>query len=256
MVTPASHRIPRVRQYSRSYLTQCIASATGLSPSPDGSSNTVRLTIHAVWVLRNTPQIDVQPPTGSGSCLNTPGWVWAPPGSLAATTGIFSFPRGTLDVSVPPVPPAYLCRSVICLQMGLPHSDSSGSQAASASPKHFAAWPRPSSAVSAKASTMCSSVTMSPFSVSFHVWYGARGDTSVSTTLADQGDPLRFSMYDGLRSTGGAAGTRTPDLRRARAALSQLSYGPMSPPTTLTTVPSGGRAWTRTRDLGLIRAAL
>lgn len=32
--------------------------------------------------------------------------VWAPPGSLAATSGILSFPRGTLDVSVPPVPSA------------------------------------------------------------------------------------------------------------------------------------------------------
>ncbi len=29
----------------------------------------------------------------------------------------------------------------------------------------------------------------------------------------------------------GAAGTRTPDLRRARAALSQLSYGPRAPGT-------------------------
>lgn len=51
-------------------------------------------------------------------------------------------------------------------------------------------------------------------------------------------------------SPGGAAGIRTPDLRRARAALSQLSYGPRCPG------PPGGRAWTRTRDLGLIRAAL
>jgi hypothetical protein len=31
-------------------------------------------------------------------------------------------------------------------------------------------------------------------------------------------------------SPGGAAGIRTPDLRRARAALSRLSYGPSSPP--------------------------
>ena len=53
---------------------------------------------------------------------------------------------------------------------------------------------------------------------------------------------------------GGAAGIRTPDLRRARAALSRLSYGPQSCPRRATT--SGGRAWTRTRDLGLIRAAL
>ena len=37
---------------------------------------------------------------------------------------------------------------------GLPHSDIPGSRAASASPGHFAAWPRPSSAANAKASTM------------------------------------------------------------------------------------------------------
>ena len=37
---------------------------------------------------------------------------------------------------------------------GLPHSETPGSQAASASPGHFAAWPRPSSAANAKASTM------------------------------------------------------------------------------------------------------
>ena len=63
-------------------------------------------------------------------------------------------------------------------------------------------------------------------------------------------------------SSGGAAGTRTPDLRRAKAALSQLSYGPICDhPAHLSrgaaVLPrSGGRAWTRTRDLGLIRAAL
>lgn len=111
---------------------------------------------------------------------HTLSWVWAPPGSLAATTGIFSFPRGTLDVSVPPVPPAHLCESVTCFQVGLPHSDFLGSQVASTSPRHFAAWPRPSSAVSAKASTMCSSLTMSLLQCLYRVCYGARGDTSVS----------------------------------------------------------------------------
>ena len=54
-----------------------------------------------------------------------------------------------------------------------------------------------------------------------------------------------------LTLVGGAAGIRTPDLRRARAALSRLSYGPPLP-----AWETGGRAWTRTRDLGLIRAAL
>ena len=57
---------------------------------------------------------------------------------------------------------------------------------------------------------------------------------------------------------GGAAGIRTPDLRRARAALSRLSYGPAPTPRPHANAPApaGGRAWTRTRDLGLIRAAL
>jgi hypothetical protein len=74
---------------------------------------------------------------------------------------------------------------------------------------------------------------------------------------------LHLSMYVDAPCAGGAAGTRTPDLRRAKAALSQLSYGPASrsahPLRVAAAVccrASGGRAWTRTRDLGLIRAAL
>jgi hypothetical protein len=75
---------------------------------------------------------------------------------------------------------------------------------------------------------------------------------------------LHLSMYLDAPRAGGAAGTRTPDLRRAKAALSQLSYGPVgksenttasAAPVTTSTV-AGGRAWTRTRGLGLIRAAL
>ncbi len=50
---------------------------------------------------------------------------------------------------------------------------------------------------------------------------------------------------------GGAGGTRTPYLRLAKAALSQLSYGPIQDRCTV-----GGRWWTRTTDLGLIRTAL
>ena len=49
---------------------------------------------------------------------------------------------------------------------------------------------------------------------------------------------------------GGAGGTRTPDFRLAKAALSQLSYGPTG------LRCDGGRWWTRTTDLGLIRTAL
>jgi hypothetical protein len=51
------------------------------------------------------------------------------------------------------------------------------------------------------------------------------------------------------RFGGGAEGTRTPDIRLAKAALSQLSYGPGC-------ADAGGPAWNRTRDLSLIRTAL
>jgi hypothetical protein len=57
-------------------------------------------------------------------------------------------------------------------------------------------------------------------------WCARRAPTSGSPTLATPvASLLRLSMY--LRR--GAAGIRTPDLRRAKAALSQLSYGPLCP---------------------------
>jgi hypothetical protein len=52
-----------------------------------------------------------------------------------------------------------------------------------------------------------------------------------------------------LRYTGGAEGIRTPDLRRAKAALSRLSYSPIWKTTC-------GRSWTRTTGLTLIRGVL
>ena len=74
--------------------------------------------------------------------------VWAPPRSLAATKGILSVPRGTEMFQFPRCPPGLLLVTGRA-PAGLPHSETSGSQAASASPEHFAAWPRPSSAATA-----------------------------------------------------------------------------------------------------------
>jgi hypothetical protein len=69
---------------------------------------------------------------------------------------------------------------------------------------------------------------------------------------------------------GGAEETRTPDFLLAKEALYQLSYGP-KPEAALSVAPRyvpspdacsssspcrGGRFWTRTRDLCLIRAVL
>lgn len=131
---------------------------------------------------------------------------------------MFQFPRFP--------PPAY-SSAVTCLQVGLPHSDSLGSPVASTSPRHFVAWPRPSSAVSAKASTMCSSVTMSPVIV-FSVCYGARGDTSVSSTLAGQVNPLSFLKVQTHSKKVEPRGfePRTSAVQGRRSP--RLSYGPLS----------------------------
>jgi hypothetical protein len=70
----------------------------------------------------------------------------------------------------------------------------------------------------------------------------------------------------GCNWIGGAEEIRTPDLRYAKAALSQLSYGPfgyLSMPwwhvqanSCRAAQDGGGPFWTRTRDLSLIRTAL
>ena len=87
---------------------------------------------------------------------------------------------------------------------------------------------------------------------------GARGDAyhhRHALPPHSGGRDILFSTCTPTDDRRGAAGTRTPDLRRARAALSQLSYGPL-PEAGHGPTADGGRAWTRTRDLGLIRAAL
>ena len=57
-----------------------------------------------------------------------------------------------------------------------------------------------------------------------------------------------------FRCSGGAKEDRTPDLLRAKQALSQLSYGPnVSKPAPLNI---GGSGQIRTADLTLIRGAL
>lgn len=56
------------------------------------------------------------------------------------------------------------------------------------------------------------------------------------------------------RFNGGAKEDRTPDLLRAKQALSQLSYGPLSDQQHTTTI--GGSGQIRTADLTLIRGAL
>ena len=60
--------------------------------------------------------------------------------------------------------------------------------------------------------------------------------------------------FELLYWSGGAKEDRTPDLLRARQALSQLSYGPVFLQAFPTTI--GGSGQIRTADLTLIRGAL
>ena len=99
------------------------------------------------------PAHSSNPPQASPAGYAARG-VWAPPRSLAATKGILSVPRGTEMFQFPRCPPRDRSQVPGRAPGGLPHSDIPGSPAASASPGHFAAWPRPSSAANAKASTM------------------------------------------------------------------------------------------------------
>jgi hypothetical protein len=81
--------------------------------------------------------------------------------------------------------------------------------------------------------------------------------------------PLNQNLRSGLknldsafstatRNSGGAKEDRTPDLLRAKQALSQLSYGPSSlkRAAALACLSFGGSGQTRTADLTLIRGAL
>ena len=106
MGDPASHRISRVRWYSRSCRTPDLSVlATGLSPPAVARSSSVRLPKdHHARRLPTPPDITFNPTLASAAACAA-RMVWAPPGSLAATTGILSVPRGTEMFQFPRFPP-------------------------------------------------------------------------------------------------------------------------------------------------------
>ena len=71
-------------------------------------------------------------------------------------------------------------------------------------------------------------------------------------TIAKSVSHLR--MFGSTPGFGGARRDRTDDLKLAKLALSQLSYGPNS--VTSTQTKTGWPKWTRTTDLTLIRRVL
>ncbi len=154
MVAPASRRVARVRRYS------------GKSAAPGRRFDYAAFTLSgAAFQSASSPasrctrgsadphRLSLQPHDRNGRRLATVV-VWAVPGSLATTTGMLSLPRGTEMFQFPRCPP----HSAVSVRTdGLPHSDIAGSQPARGSPALFAALPRPSSARSAEASSVCSS---------------------------------------------------------------------------------------------------
>ena len=144
MVPPASHRISRVPRYSGSG-SLFSASRTGLSPSLARLSNRFR---SLTFACRRSATPDVRRPP-----------VWPLPSSLATTKGIeFSFfSSGYLDVSLPRVPSTELLihSAVTGHYPGrVPPFGYSRINAYLQLPVTFRSLSRPSSAISALASTL------------------------------------------------------------------------------------------------------
>ena len=131
---------------------------TGLSPAPAARSSGVQRTSWLVtrWGLPPHPRASRTTPCPHRSADHSADMVWAARVSLATTPRILSFPQGTEMFQFPRFP-----HTALCVQAGVPrlnrggllHSGNLGSLRGSHSPRCFAASPRPSSALQAKAST-------------------------------------------------------------------------------------------------------
>ena len=245
MVDPASHPIPRVGWYSRDCPTQRLPGPpTGLSPPPVGRSSAVRLhTDVSANAGDRTPDTPFYPgPAARPRSYADP--VWAPPVSLAATPGILSLPRGTEMFQFPRSPHGHTAVSPRCR----------GGVAPFGYP-----W-----------ITRCQ-----------HVPRAFRGVAASFIGTQRLGIHRALIIVDSLATTGrehpAPRREAGPRLRHTsscpglpRVCCPQWSRGdsnPGPPPCKGGALPAklrpplapgapGGRAWTRTRDLGLIRTAL
>ncbi len=156
VVSPASCRGPRARQYSRTHPGAAAPPPTGLSPSPVAPSSRVRL------AQRLLTPCSVRCPSPMGR--TTPHQLPAsgPPSSCGLGSARFarhySGPAsrflGVLRCFTSPGALLHHRGGAQTPRLGrLPHSDTPGSPLARSSPGRFAARPRPSSAPAAKAST-------------------------------------------------------------------------------------------------------
>jgi hypothetical protein len=241
VVHPASNGISRVPPYSRAPPGASSTVAYGTltrSGRPFQQRSASRLVcIAPCWLCRTSRGV-VQPHAGSGGSLAVTGMVWAAPGSLTATSGMLSFPRGTEMFQFPRLPPHTLVYSGAGLRVsprrGCPIRTPSDHRLPAAprgvsSPGHVLHRPQtprhPPCARHANPPSVCA-CSPEPAQPSGPP---CTHDTPYSVSRCV--NLLRLTISSVVKVPGGAAGTRTPDLRRAKAALSRLSYSPVvSPP--------------------------
>ena len=135
--------------------------------TPSGRPFQRRSASHEPKIERSVPRSTrlVLPHDSSAYQLNTLPWFGLLPfrSPLLRESSLF---LGVLRCFSSPGAPLSIRTGNAIPRAGLPHSDTPGSPVASSSPGHFAAWPRPSSAAGAKASTVRSSSWIMPLPTS------------------------------------------------------------------------------------------
>jgi hypothetical protein len=200
-------------------------------------SHPLRSPVPAAFACRKTisarrlptpPDITFNPILASAAACQA-SMVWAPPGSLAATTGILSVPRGTEMFQFPRFP---LLDSSPALRRGVAPFGDRRITGCQPLPDAFR---RVATSFFGPARLGIHHVRFSrtdppmspghrPASWCARRFPIARGSPHVCSARTSG---ARHSLVKVLPFRG-AAGIRTPDLRRAKAALSRLSYGPLA----------------------------
>jgi hypothetical protein len=251
VVDPVSHPIPRVGWYSRKRSTPAQPpSPTGLSPPAVGPSSAVRIKAGPDASTRYRAPCVPFYPAPAARTRSSAGPVWAPPVSLAATPGILSAPRGTEMFQFP----------------RCPHRDPPVSSRFREGVAPFGnPW-----------ITRCQHVPRAFRGVAASFLGSRRLGIHRALIIVDLAAPTRAIGYPAPARDAPPrpeAGMSVPHLARTRTGAvdcdlrwSRGDSNPGPPPCKGGALPAKlrppvrprprGRAWTRTRDLGLIRTAL
>jgi hypothetical protein len=251
VVDPASHPISRVGWYSRWRITRRgPPSPTGLSPPPVGRSSAVRLKGRVPASGRYPAPSASSYPRTAARTGSYAARVWAPPVSLAATPGILSSPRGTEMFQFPRCPHRHTPVSRRFRRWVAPFGDPWITRCQHV-PRAFRGVA--ASFIGSRRLGIHHALIFVDHPIRCPVCpYAAPAETPLPpgkrrgsraavppATMSATG-PLFLRITPDLpcqTCSCGVAGIRTPDLRRAKAALSQLSYDPLPGPARLVGAP-------------------